>query len=74
MKTNDPSGAIAGDEADAKVFLNEKQLLQRLPISRRTLFSWRTKGIIPSVQTAGRRVIFHWPSVEAALLRYQVGI
>jgi hypothetical protein len=54
-------------------FINEKQLLERLPISRRTLFSWRTSGKIPSVRLGGRRILFHWPSVEAALLRYQRG-
>jgi predicted site-specific integrase-resolvase len=54
-------------------FIDEKQLLARLPVSRRTLFSWRTSGKIPFVRLGGRRIIFHWPSVEAALLRYQRG-
>jgi predicted DNA-binding transcriptional regulator AlpA len=52
-------------------FINEKQLLARLPISRRTLFNWRTTGKIPWVRLGGRRILFHWPSVEAALLRHQ---
>jgi predicted DNA-binding transcriptional regulator AlpA len=51
-------------------FIDEKQLLARLPISRRTLFSWRASGKIPHVKI-GRRILFHWPSCEAALLRYQ---
>ena len=54
-------------------FIDEKQLLQRLPISRRTLFNWRTSGKIPSVKLGGRRILFHWPSVETALLRQQRG-
>ena len=54
-------------------FINEKQLLARLPVSRRTLFSWRMTGKIPCVRLGGRRILFHWPSVEAALLRYQRG-
>ena len=54
-------------------FIDEKQLLARLPISRRTLFNWRTSGKIPCVRLCGRRVLFHWPSVEAALLRHQHG-
>jgi hypothetical protein len=54
-------------------FLDQKQLLARLPISRRTLFNWRTPGKIPCVQLGGRRILFHWPSVEAALLRHQQG-
>ncbi len=52
-------------------FIDEKQLLARLPVSRRTLFNWRTTGIIPCVRLGGRRILFHWPSVEAALLRHQ---
>jgi hypothetical protein len=54
-------------------FIDQKQLLARLPISRRTLFNWRTTGKIPCVRPGGRRILFHWPSVEAALLRHQGG-
>jgi len=54
-------------------FIDEKQLLALLPICRRTLFNWRTSGKIPCVQLGGRRILFHWPSVEAALLRHQHG-
>ena len=59
-----------GSKAD---FINEKQLLERLPVSRRTLFAWRKSGKIPYVQLGGRRILFHWPSVEATLLRHQRG-
>ena len=54
-------------------FIDEKQLLARLPVSRRTLYNWRTSGKIPCVRLGGRRILFHWPSVEAALLRHQHG-
>ena len=54
-------------------FIDQKQFLARLPISRRTLFNWRTTGKIPCVRLGGRRILFHWPSVEAALLRHQRG-
>ena len=54
-------------------FIDEKQLLARLPVSRRTLFNWRMTGKIPCVRLGGRRILFHWPSVEAALLRHQRG-
>lgn len=54
-------------------FIDEKELLRRLPVSRRTLFTWRETGKIPFVRLGGRRVLFHWPSVEAALLRMQRG-
>jgi predicted DNA-binding transcriptional regulator AlpA len=54
-------------------FIDEKQLLAKLPISRRTLFNWRTAGKIPCARLGGRRILFHRPSVEAALLRHQHG-
>jgi hypothetical protein len=60
-------------DRELNTFLDEKQILARLPVSRRTLFSWRTTGKIPYVRLGGRRVLFHWPSVEAALLRMQRG-
>jgi len=53
-------------------FITEMQLLEKLSVCRRTLFIWRKSGKIPSVKI-GRRVLFHWPSVEAALLRRQRG-
>jgi len=57
---------------DESNFIDEKQLLKKLAVSRRTIFSWRKAGKIPTVKL-GRRILFHWPSVEAALLRYQRG-
>jgi len=57
---------------DLKTFLDEKELLKRLPVSRRTLFNWRESGKIPSVKI-GRRCLYHFPSIEAALLRLQRG-
>ena len=53
-------------------FIDEKELLRRLPVCRRTAFAWRKNGKLPSVRI-GRRNLFHWPSVEAALLRLQRG-
>ena len=57
--------SMASDEA---CFINEKTLLQRLPISRRTA----ANGTLPFVRLGGRN-LYHWPSVEAALLRQQRG-
>ncbi len=54
-------------------FIDEKELLARLPVSRRTLFNWRYSGKIPFVNLGGRKLVYHWPSVEAALLRMQKG-
>jgi hypothetical protein len=54
-------------------FLDEKRLLSdKLPISRRTLFDWERQGKIPVVKI-NRRKLYHWASVEAALLRLQRG-
>jgi len=59
--------------ASQDVILAEKQILARIPVSRRTLFNWRASGKIPSIKI-GRRNLYHWPSVEAALLRQQRGV
>jgi predicted DNA-binding transcriptional regulator AlpA len=81
LSTMPPAGADVRDagiraeqnqtSAGGAGFIDQKQLLARLPISRRTLFNWRTTGKIPCVRLGGRRILFHWPSVEAALLRHQ---
>jgi excisionase family DNA binding protein len=69
MSTEIQATASSGETG----FIDEKTLSKRLPVSRRTLFSWRTSGKIPFVRLGGRRVLFHWPSVEAAMLRMQTG-
>ena len=51
-------------------FIDEKELLKRIPVSRGTAFTWVQSGMLPCVKI-GRRKLFHWPSVEAALLRQQ---
>ena len=53
-------------------FCDTEQLSARLGVCRKTLFSYRDSGKLPYVQL-GRKVIYHWPSVEAALLRQQRG-
>lgn len=53
-------------------FISQAELLERIPVSRRTLSNWRRSGAIPYVKI-GRRILFHWPSVQAALLRSQKG-
>lgn len=59
-------------DTEIKAFLTEKELLARIPVSRRTLFSWVQAGKLPCVKI-NRRKIFHWPSCEQALLRLQRG-
>jgi hypothetical protein len=53
-------------------FIDEKTLLARLPVSRRTLGNWKAKGILPYIKI-GRRCLYDWASVQGALLRRQRG-
>jgi hypothetical protein len=54
-------------------FLTTSELQKNvLPLSRRSIFEWRKKGIIPSIQ-CGSKVLYHKDSVIAALLRHQNG-
>ena len=50
-------GALEHGERGESQFINEKELLVKLPISRRTLFNWRTAGKIPCVRLGGRRIL-----------------
>jgi hypothetical protein len=55
-------------------FIDFKNLNARLPYSPRALREIVRKGIIPSiVMPGGRKRVFHWASVEAALKRRQQG-
>jgi hypothetical protein len=53
-------------------FIDEKQLLARLPISRGTLGNWKAKGLLPYIKI-GRRCLYDWTSMQSALLRRQRG-
>jgi excisionase family DNA binding protein len=71
-ETTAPEPEYGAAKPEASGFIDEKQLLALLPVSRRTLFNWRASGKIPFVRLGGRRVLFHWPSVERTLLRNQI--
>jgi hypothetical protein len=58
--------------AETPGFIDEKEILARVPVSRRTWGTWKTKGIIPFIRI-GRRCLYDWPNVHAALLRQQRG-
>jgi hypothetical protein len=64
--------SMSEDLSERAEFINEKQLLARLPISRRTLGYWKANGTIPFIKI-GRRCLYDWPSVQGALLRRQRG-
>ena len=67
------NGSEPNQTASAETgFIDEKQLLARLPISRRTLGNWKAKGILPYIKI-GRRCLYDWASVQGALLRRQRG-
>ena len=55
-----------------KAFIDTREMLKRLPVSRRTLYDWERAGKLPVTQI-GSKKLYHWNSVEAALLRMQKG-
>lgn len=65
---NEPILAALGETG----FIDEKHLLVKLPISRRTLGNWKAKGLLPYIKI-GRRCLYDWASVQGALLRRQRG-
>jgi hypothetical protein len=70
-----PNGGMADftENASGKCgFMDEKELLTKLPISRRTLGTWKATGVLPYIKI-GRRCLYDWASVQGALLRRQRG-
>jgi len=59
-------------QAPASRFQSTDQLLAEIPVSRRTLFTWREQGLIPYIKI-GRRVLFDAESVRQALRRQERG-
>ena len=56
---------------DAEGFINEATALTRVPVSRRTWYGWRQKGL-PYIRI-GKRIVYDWASVRSWLLRQQRG-
>lgn len=55
-------------------FIDFTELAKRVPLCERSLREAVRRGKIPSIKLPGaRRVMFHWDSVQAALLRMQRG-
>ncbi len=46
-RENGKGGATTQTASGETSFVDEKRLLTRLPISRRTLGNWKAKGILP---------------------------
>jgi hypothetical protein len=57
-------------DKELTAFIDQKELLRRLPVSRRTITNWRRAGKIPSI-VIGRRVLFCWDSVSQTLRRLE---
>lgn len=56
------------------IFITFAELAQNVPLCERSLREAIRRGRIPSIRLPGaRRVMFHWPSVQEALLRMQRG-
>jgi hypothetical protein len=53
-------------------FIDEREALRRVPVSRRTWFDWREKKGLPYIRV-GKRIVYDWASVRAWLLRQQRG-
>lgn len=54
--------------------ITEAELLKRIPVCRRTLFTWRENGHIPFIRVPGaKKPLYHLESVMSALLRMQRG-
>jgi hypothetical protein len=57
--------------ANDSPFIDELEALRRVPVSRRTGFEWRKKGL-PYIRV-GKRILYDWGSVRNWLLRQQQG-
>lgn len=72
INTNIQATDNLGSGPNQTAFIDEFECLRRVHLSRRTWFTWRRAGKIPAIKL-GRRTLYHWASVEAALLRMQRG-
>lgn len=77
MRNNVTLESVTGTPANEPPtgrFLNAQQLAAQLGVSRRTLFNWRDRGLIPYIKLPGsRRVLFDADSVHDALHRQERG-
>lgn len=71
-KPSKPKSEHEAPPPNEAAFISERELLRRLPVSRRTIHNWRRAGKIPSI-VIGRRVLFCWENVAEALRRLERG-
>jgi predicted site-specific integrase-resolvase len=70
LETN---GSQPSAPAPDDAFIDERELLRRVPVSAGTLANWRKSGKLPHVRLTGShgRIIYDWVAVRSALLRHQ---
>ena len=54
------------DKKETPEMLTDKELADRLKMSRVTLYEWRRKGILP-FKRIGKRVLYNWDDVYKTL-------
>jgi len=60
--------SIPDSPRSARDIIDERELLRRVPVSRRTLQNWRLKGVLPFIRLPrARRVLYDWELVRRAL-------
>ena len=69
MSNQEKAAKATGNEAG---FIDEPEFLSRVPICRRTAANLRKSGKLPYVKL-GKRVLYHWKTVQDTLLRHQKG-
>ena len=70
-KSQTYKAVIAVGNAEESAFLTKDDIAQRCRVSRRTIDNWISKRMIPSIKM-GRVLRFSWPSVQAALMRFEL--
>jgi len=74
IKTPDHGDSAAKDRALPSGITDFPGLAKAVPLSPRSLRTGIKEGLIPVIRLpGGRRLLFHLPSVEKALLRFQRG-
>ena len=71
---NEVQGIPENEPVAQETFIGFQELCRRVPLCGRSLREHVRYGRIPSIRLPGsRRFVFHWGSVQAALLRLQRG-
>ena len=67
-------GMPGNEPVASETFIGFQELCRRIPLCERTLWDYVRRGRIPSIRLPGAlRILFHWASVQAALLRLERG-